>query len=126
MASEQPEVPAALRIHLAEIHQRLTLDRQRTSERIAALRRDIGSIIDGARLTATDDEHDPEGSTIAFERSQSSALLTWAGEHLDEVDAALKKIASGGYGYCEGCGELIDPRRLLARPTARTCMTCAS
>jgi DnaK suppressor protein len=38
---------------------------------------------------------------------------------LGELDAALARMDEGSYGYCEGTGEPIDYRRLLARPWAR-------
>lgn len=104
----------------------LAADRERTVRRIAALTRDFTSIVDSARLSATDDEHDPEGSTIAFERSQTTALLDSANRHLAEVDVALAKLAEGTYGRCENCGEPIARERLQARPAVRTCITCAS
>jgi DnaK suppressor protein len=78
-----------------------------------------------SRDTNADDEHDPEGSTIAFERAQVSALRRQAAEHLAEVDTALSRVATGSYGLCEGCGDAIAPGRLEARPFVRTCIDCA-
>jgi DnaK suppressor protein len=43
---------------------------------------------------------------------------------LKEVESALKRVASGTYGLCEGCGEDITPNRLKAVPWARYCLTC--
>ncbi|UFU06544.1 TraR/DksA family transcriptional regulator [Ruania halotolerans] len=111
---------------LAELRRMLTAERERTSDRIAALTQNVTSIVEGAQLTVTDDEHDPEGATIAFERSQAGALLAAANTHLVDVDAALAKFASGTYGRCELCGEPIVAERLLARPASRTCITCAA
>ena len=37
---------------------------------------------------------------------------------LKKVQAAIKRIDEGEYGYCEETGEPIGVRRLLARPTA--------
>lgn len=118
--------PASLHAHLAELRGLLAADRERTSDQIAALTRDFTSIVETAQLTATDDEHDPEGSTIAFERSQTSALLAAATHHLADVDAALQRIADGNYGRCERCHEPVSRQRLMARPAARTCIACAS
>jgi len=100
-------------------------DRAVTAERVAALSRDLEAIVEAARLVATDDEHDPEGATIAFERSQTSAFLADARKHLDDLDSALERIEAGDYGRCEVCGEPIAADRLLARPAARTCINCA-
>lgn len=45
-----------------------------------------------------------------------------AREHLMEVDAAVTRLAGGAYGICELCREPINPARLQARRTARTCV----
>ena len=72
-----------------------------------------------------DDEHDPEGSTVAFEREQLAALRRAAREHLEEIDAALARLAAGSYGLCERCGRPIAGERLAALPAARRCVDCA-
>lgn len=118
--------PTSVRADLAELHGLLTADRERTSELVTSLTRNFTSIVEATRLAATDDEHDPEGSTIAFERSQTSSLLVKATNHLADVDTALARIADGGYGRCERCGEPVSRERLLARPAARTCIACAA
>ena len=82
-------------------------------------------MVAASRDTNADDEHDPEGATIAFERAQLAALRRQAADHLAEVGAALGRLDGGTYGYCAGCGEPIAAARLEARPTARTCVTCA-
>ena len=76
--------------------------------------------------TNADDEHDPEGATIAFERSQIDALIRQVEAHLVEIDAALARVADGSYGVCVSCGRPIPEGRLEARPSARTCVACAS
>jgi DnaK suppressor protein len=45
---------------------------------------------------------------------------------LQEVDEALDRMASGGYGICEECGELISLKRLEVRPVAKYCVACLS
>ena len=45
---------------------------------------------------------------------------------LRQIDAALKRIDDGEYGYCRDCGEPIDPRRLEVDPTALLCIDCAN
>jgi len=37
---------------------------------------------------------------------------------ISKIDAALRRIADGSYGYCEKTGEPISLKRLEARPTA--------
>ena len=101
-------------------------ERRRTEARLAALTADYDGVIAASRDTNADDEHDPEGATIAFERSQVGALVAQARAHLAEVDAARERLDAGTYGVCERCGKAIDRERLQARPTARLCITCAS
>ena len=104
---------------------RLEDERVRTTERLDRLRRDFLGVVDASRDSNADDEHDPEGATIAFERSQVDALVRQAEAHLEEVAAALGRVADGSYGICARCGRPIDPARLEARPVARTCVGCA-
>ncbi len=40
------------------------------------------------------------------------------------IDKALSKFSSGSYGQCDACDEMIDLRRLKARPLATLCISC--
>lgn len=104
----------------------LTADRAETLERLAGLEREFAGIVQASDSANTDDEHDPEGATIAFERQHVVALLEQAREHLAAIDAALRRLDEGSYGRCERCGEPIAPERLAARPTATMCLACAA
>jgi DnaK suppressor protein len=97
-----------------------------TADLLRGLTGDLKSVVDAATDVATDDEHDPEGATIAYERSRLSALITQADEQLLEIQAALERIAAGSYGRCEVCGERIASARLEALPATRTCRDCSS
>ncbi|UZN04126.1 TraR/DksA family transcriptional regulator [Cellulomonas sp. S1-8] len=90
--------------------------------RLAGLGDAHQEVVDAARGSNVDDEHDPEGATIAFERAQLEALAADARRRLVEVDAALARLAAGTYGTCAVGGEPIDDARLEARPTATTCV----
>lgn len=105
---------------------RLAEERAKALERIEALNRDRDGLIESSTDTGVDDEHDPEGATIAFERAQIEALLDQSRRHLSELDRALRQLAEGDYGTCESCGGPIAPERLAARPAARTCIACAA
>ena len=102
----------------------LDAERRRTTERLSLLRAEHVGFVDASRDSNADDEHDPEGATIAFERSQVGALTAQAERHLVELDAALARVEDGTYGVCERCGAPIPDERLEARPTAVTCVTC--
>jgi DnaK suppressor protein len=106
------------------IRERLESDRRRTQRRLAELTGDFREIVEASRATNADDEHDPEGATIAFERSQVATLVQQAGRQLEDIDAALARLDEGTYGICERCGRPIAPERLEVRPTARTCVSC--
>jgi RNA polymerase-binding protein DksA len=105
---------------------RLEAERDDALRRLADLTGDYAAVVDASRDTNADDEHDPEGATIAFERSQLGAVVEQVRRHLVEVGAALDRVAEGTYGVCETCGAEIGEGRLEARPVARTCIRCAS
>jgi RNA polymerase-binding transcription factor DksA len=110
----------------AGVSEALAGDRASTVQRIAALTREFDGIVESAALGATDDEHDPEGATIAFERAQTASLLEQARARLADMDQAIRSIEAGIYGICEDCGQPISAERLAARPAARTCIGCAA
>jgi RNA polymerase-binding transcription factor DksA len=99
--------------------------RAAAEEQVAALARQRQDMID-ARDANADDEHDPEGSTIAFERAQLTALLSQARQRLADIDKAVQRHDEGTYGICEVCGKPIAAERLAVRPSARTCVGCAA
>ena len=106
---------------------RLAADRDQTLDRIAELEREFAAIVASASEGSAggDDEHDPEGATVAFERQHIAALADQAREHLTAIDAALSKIDSGRYEICDMCGAEIGAERLAARPVALICVRCA-
>jgi RNA polymerase-binding protein DksA len=116
-------LPASQQAALRDL---LTAEHASTEAQIAALTRDLGGIIEASASVATDDEHDPEGATIAFERAQVAALLKRSRERLADLDRAMQRLEEGTYGVCERCGQPIAAERLAARPAARTCIRCAS
>jgi DnaK suppressor protein len=101
-------------------------ERERAQERAAALEREFAGLAEAASAAGTDDEHDPEGATLAFEREHAAALLAAAKAQIAAVDAALERLNAGRYGTCEVCGQPIGTERLAARPSATTCVRCAS
>jgi DnaK suppressor protein len=103
----------------------LLSERDAVRAQIEALTREFDGVVDASRASNADDEHDPEGATIAFERQQVVALLDAARRRLADVEAAIERRETGGYGVCEVCGRPIPTERLAARPSARTCVACA-
>ena len=105
---------------------RLAAESTEALERLANLKGDFAAMVAASRDTNADDEHDPEGATIAFERSQIEALVRQAQRHLEEIEATMKRLDAGTYGTCEACGNPIGKERLEARPAARVCILCAA
>ena len=108
-----------------DARERLEADRRRTAERLERLGRDHDDFVQASRDSNADDEHDAEGATIAFERSQVETLARQMHQHLADLDAALARVDAGTYGVCQRCGAAIPEARLEARPAALTCVGCA-
>ncbi len=114
MDIEEPDVRTALGLERTE-HQR----------RIAALTSEVDEIVSAAADANGDDEHDPEGSTVAFERARVTALVESARGAVVELDRALARLDAGTYGQCALCGDDIGTGRLAALPAVGTCIVCA-
>lgn len=108
-----------------EARRRLRAERADVAARLRDLGVSFDDIVDAARDSNLDDEHDPEGTTIAAERSLVSSLVRSSERHLAEVDAALERLAAGTYGRCVRCGGPIAADRLDARPSTPVCIACA-
>ena len=104
---------------------RLVAERTRLADQVEALTREFDAIVESSELVSTDDEHDPDGSTVAFERQMVAGLLNEARHQRDELDAALARLDAGTYGRCAECGEPIAPERLAVLPAATVCIRCA-
>lgn len=103
----------------------LTEIRAEASARISELAAQVAELIAASEGSNADDEHDPEGATIAFERQQLLALLGAAERSLAEIDLALARIARGEHGTCADCSADIGQERRSARPAATRCIDCA-
>ncbi|MBN9152147.1 MAG: TraR/DksA C4-type zinc finger protein [Cryobacterium sp.] len=112
-------------VDLAVARKRLLEQQRETLSSISDLGGNIDAIVSARQDSNNDDEHDPEGATLAFERSQSDALLRQAEQRLQDIDAALSRVKRRTYGMCVVCGKPIAAARLAARPYASTCIACA-
>ena len=102
----------------------------------ARLRQDraaaLGSVQDEIQRTGDPDDVSLEKyPNDAGDRSEADletdTTITMAQRHaaeLQEIDAALGRIADGSYGECEECGGDIGAARLEVQPTARLCIAC--
>lgn len=63
----------------------------------------------------------------SFASGESSLDFAEAQRDLSElagIDAALKAITEGSYGFCASCGVEIDAARLRVQPLALRCVSC--
>ncbi|WP_088290626.1 TraR/DksA C4-type zinc finger protein [Kineosporia sp. A_224] len=106
--------------------ERLTAALAENAVQVDALEQQHARFVEASKDSNADDEHDPEGATIAFEREQVTALLDRARSSRAAIEEALARLDVGRYGVCERCGGPIAPARLEARPEATTCIACAA
>ena len=111
---------------MSEVREALVARLRSLDEQSDRLREQHRGLVEAAAGSNSDDEHDPEGATLAFERQQVSATLAGLRRVRDDVRSALQALDDGTYGRCERCGEPIPAERLQARPGARTCVPCAT
>jgi RNA polymerase-binding transcription factor DksA len=78
---------------------------------------ELGEITDGAS-----DNHLGDTATATFDRELDEGLEEGAQQTLDDIGAALQRIADGTYGTCEVCGKPIGAERLAAIPWTRRCI----
>jgi RNA polymerase-binding transcription factor DksA len=99
--------------------------RDAARQRVADLDRSFADIAASVDTANTDDEHDPEGATLAFERAQVVSLLAEARVQLEALETAVARVDAGTYGVCEHCGGVIGEERLAALPGTLRCVECA-
>lgn len=103
----------------------LVAERDRSRRLLGAVERSMDDVATAREGSNSDDEHDPEGATLAWERGSLGAVRNDARRRLDLVDAALVRLDAGTYGRCLVGGEPIPRARLAAIPWAQTCVAHA-
>jgi RNA polymerase-binding transcription factor DksA len=69
--------------------------------------------------------HMADLGTDNFEQEFTLGLIQNEEQALDEISAALDRVAQGTFGHCEECHKEIPRQRLQALPYARYCVECA-
>lgn len=111
---------------MGDLRQHLTDAVAANATHRAFLEHQLADMVAASESSNADDEHDPEGATIAFERAQLTSLLRQARRSGEALQLAVSRLAQGTYGRCEQCTGPVGAERLAARPDAATCITCAS
>ena len=65
-----------------------------------------------------------ESSEADIQDDIEFALIQMKSETLNKIDAALRRLDEGTYGYCFECGDEISEARLRALPFAVRCKDC--
>jgi DnaK suppressor protein len=63
-------------------------------------------------------------ATQVFEQQRDLALRDHNSQHLEQVEAAIARLADGTFGACVRCGRPVNPERLEALPWAAYCIDC--
>ncbi|HVB04849.1 MAG TPA: TraR/DksA C4-type zinc finger protein [Acidimicrobiales bacterium] len=111
---------------MAAIAELLVKEREALLASIASLTADVAEVVAAASGSNGDDEHDPEGATIAFERARLATRLSDAEHALAGVEGAIRRLAEGNYGRCQRCAAPIGEERLRAIPATQFCIRCAA
>jgi DnaK suppressor protein len=77
----------------------------------------------GAKFPEYGDKPDENAQEIS-EYTTTVATEKILEKSLEDIDKSLKRIENGTYGVCKYCGGPIGEKRLLARPTASSCISC--
>ena len=120
-----PPHPGLTNLERQEVRSAIVAELARAEEQSAALSRQFDDIVEAAESANTDDEHDPEGMTIAYERSQVSALLTQSLRDVAALQLTLAGVDAQDFGACEQCAQPIGVERLIAVPATHRCVECA-
>lgn len=92
-------------------------------ERLAELLRRVGTI--EGDLRSAHDRDWPERANELQNDEVLEGLDEMSLREIRQIRGALKRIESGHYGVCSTCGQSISAARLMAVPTAATCVHCA-
>lgn len=98
-----------------DIIAKLRLKREQLQSRVDSIKVDVSQ------------EHSHDWAEQAIERENDEVIDvigTEAQATINDIDAALSRIAQGNYGICCDCGENIDAERLSIIPEAIRCISC--
>lgn len=110
----------------------MSIDRDKVRAKLQALKAELAQPADASAADRAPVELDQTSvgrlSRIDAMQVQQMALATEQRRksELARVNAALERLDSDEFGYCEKCGEQIAPARLEHNPAVTTCIGCAA
>jgi DnaK suppressor protein len=117
MAGLTPERLSEVRNRLLDRKKRLWLEVK------DQLKSNIGDGYQEMLATARDEE---DQATVSLMAETNLTLLGPKREELEAIEEALLRLENGSYGFCEVCGQSIEPRRLEIMPETPLCRDCMS
>ena len=110
---------------LATIEKKLEEEKKRLEKELAGFTKKDTKIEDNylsefPEFGSKDDENAAEVATYGDRLSLEHTLE----KQLRDVSNALANIVKGKYGICKYCGQPIEEKRLLIRPTSSSCVAC--
>jgi len=109
----------------------MTIDAQGARKALIARREELAGLSEisaDSRQAVTLDQQSV-GRLSRMDAMQAQAMAQANERHrrseLSRIDAALRRVEEGEYGYCLKCGEAIAAKRLEADPAASFCVECA-
>ncbi len=101
--------------------------REAIVEEITAMNPQLGTTIrESTGDISSYSYHMADQGTDAMNREIAFMLTSKSGRLLYHIDEALRRIETGEYGKCFGCGKQISVARLEAVPHASFCIECKS
>jgi DnaK suppressor protein len=124
-ASPRPSPAAEARhLHPAALPRWRAMLGTRWQEQLARVTELYGACHD-ARQAPADSSSGPYARQAAWRRASAALRRLVAGRlALDEIEAALDRLAAGRFGWCQRCGSAITAARLAEMPQARCCPAC--
>jgi DnaK suppressor protein len=108
----------------AEVKDRLLGRKRRLWQEVKdQLKSSIGDGYQEMLSTARDEE---DQATVSLMAETSLTLLGPKRQELEAIEEALLRLDNGSYGWCEMCGQAIEPRRLEIMPETPLCRNCMS
>lgn len=111
----------------------MTTNNNILKSRLEAEKKRLNEELEQLEASATPSDERREGSpfgkreeeaTEALELEKRLVLERRVKEQIVGVEHALHKFEEGTYGFCDSCGQPIDPARLEAIPEASLCIKC--
>jgi DnaK suppressor protein len=106
--------PEIVRERLEALRESLLAESEATADARDPVTLDQQSVGRLSRMDAMAGQH----MAAANERARQAQIV--------KINAALRRLDDGDYGYCTNCDEPIAPKRLDADPTASLCIACQS